>query len=149
MHERVHIHTHTQIYTLLLGITCMVGPKECAILIFCPAAQVARPSCYVSDGGRCVERGGWGWLLELIVLFSHHHNYSPFPSLQPLSFSSDWHRFCSTKGVKKGGSHWLRLRSLLSAGQWQTIRGGPGGNYRVALLPTFLSRRWGWLVQQH
>lgn len=47
------------------------------------------------EGG---EEGWRGGALELIVLFSHYHNYSLFPSTRPPSFSSDWHGFYSAEG---------------------------------------------------
>lgn len=107
---------HSSHTILPLCISCTVGPKECAILIFCPLKTTTLPPSVCVEGGR---EGG------LVVVAGTAGSTT---TLQPRSFSSHWHRFYRSKQRFTIGCN-QSLCTLVN--QWEAINGSPTNNYRV------------------
>lgn len=109
---------HSSHIILPLCISCTVGPKECAILIFCPLKPTTLPPSLppsvcvegAREGGRVAGAPG------------------STTTLQPRSFSSHWHRFYRSEQRFPIGCNqsWCTL-----VNQWEAINGSPTNNYRV------------------
>lgn len=102
---------HSSHTILPLCISCTVGPKECAILIFCPLKTTTLPPSLFVKGGR---EGG---LLEL---------QAPRPHCSPRAFPAT--RFYRSEQRFTIGCN-QSLCTLVN--QWEVINGSPTNNYRV------------------